>query len=108
MQRLMLFIVLTVLCAGCGGPPRLDASSEKAMDASIKEMTANMSQDDKQAFALAMLKVTVKEHFKDGFAGAAKKAQEQTEKGSHVAFKPLHGKTAAQIIAAANATDTKK
>ena len=61
MLRIFAVVVLALSLSGCSSGPRLDTSSEQAVDASLKEMkTSLISTKDKRSLALALSSLAIK------------------------------------------------
>ncbi len=63
MLAMVLFVALSAAC----DQPTIDTSSDEAFEASLDEMTEGMSEEEEQAFALAILGLTL--HYADKYDG---------------------------------------
>ena len=98
-----LFVIaagLLVGCSGGGGTPTIDASSDEALDASIRRIKSTLSEEGRKEFAADCATVSGPEMMKSVY----RKAYDQGERkaSSHSAlFRSLNGLTAPQIHAKA-------
>ena len=87
MRRIVALVVLALSLSGCSSAPRLDTSSEQAVDTSLKQMQDQLiSTKDKRSFAVALSSLAIK--------GKSSRAE---------AYKDLNGLTAQQIMDRAGA-----
>jgi hypothetical protein len=103
MKRVAVTFLLFACIEGCGGSPRLDASSDATLEASTKRITAGMTEEQKKAFVSDMGAAVLPGAMKSVFENAFKKGANKTPPQSgHEVFKPLHGMTASEIHAKAD------
>jgi hypothetical protein len=96
MRRFLFIPLLAAAVSGCGGAPRIDATSAKTLKESKDAVKADMGQVDKRQFEIDCTTI---------IAGGASGMMPQAAKGAAVpppispeeANKKLHGKTAAEI-----------
>jgi hypothetical protein len=97
---LALALALTLTLGGCSSAPRLDTSSEEAIDASLARMNAELPSDEKrQELAQSIAVLTMSRTIQTGITTALK-PDSPTISRTEV-YQPLAGKTADQIIAEA-------
>ncbi len=97
-MRFALMLTLCLTLAGCSlGAPKFDASSEESVRTSMERMTKGMSDKERVKLAGAMASLMVADP-----VTLALNAKDSTVNEVAV-FKPLHGMTAKEIIAKAEA-----
>ena len=103
MHRIALtFSTLTlILLVGCGGTPRIDASSDAALASSIKSINSSLSEDGKKEFAGDCTTILMTTALKSAFGGAFGKEKGQAPEKTDL-FKSLDGMTAAEVHARAS------
>jgi len=89
-----LLLSVVVLIAGCGGPPRLDTSSEESAVASLKRVRESLPEDVRPAFDEAVTTVALD---RVGASGAAEMAGGPPALGARL-LRPLNGMTAAEVL----------
>ena len=94
-MRWAVMLALVVSLAGCNGPPRIDATNDETLKASMEAVTAGMSKAEKDVFAGDCSAVILSEGLPRAFRGAP--APSSTAETAH----PLHGLTAAEVHAKA-------
>jgi len=88
--------VLTLLTlAGCNAEPRIDASSDAALKASLKKMDEKLTEKKKQELAHATMILTMPQMTNAPPDSSAPQATKES------VYKTLHGMTADEIIAKA-------
>ncbi len=98
--RLVIALASALAISGCGGPARLDTSSEEGLKASKKAMTSGMTDKQKEAFAQDLWAAVMVDEIEKVFKGQKSSmfhVDEPSEASELDMFKPLHGMTAAQI-----------
>lgn len=88
---LALLLALTLVACGGAGEPTLDTSSEETMEESLEKMTADMSEEEHQAFGNALGTVFMMgalQHMESG------KSEEEILEAVNDS---VHGKTADEI-----------
>lgn len=86
--------------SGCGSPATLDTSSDAALDASMKRMTAGFSEEQRNQFGSDCMVIVMPDVMKAAF-GAAFSREKPAPPSKTEVFRPLHGLTVAQIRAKA-------
>lgn len=100
---LTLTIALSLALVGCGSDePKLNASSEKAFEASIEKMTENLSREEMIELQEALVvlisnKIDMESMMRAARNGNIQELQEKSQKP----YRDLHGLTAKEIIAKA-------
>ena len=98
----LLGFVLAVGVSGCGmSGPTLDTTNDETLKTSIEEMNATLSNAEQQQLSEAMLVLTMAHAMQNDTAGGGQKSPLAAMQN---AVKSLHGMTAKQIIAKAQAT----
>lgn len=97
MRQKLLFLALVLLLAGCSDP-KIDASSDEAMEKSVEEIRKDLPKDRKKAFdealqIVALRDLDLKDLFEDGMLG--------TKKSTAKIREALDGKTGEEVIAEA-------
>jgi hypothetical protein len=94
-QLSVLLLAAALVAAGCsgGGSKRIDTTTPESAKQSMAEITKGMSAAEKEKFDAAVMTIGAKHIF-----GNMMKEGVDPEKE---AFKALHGKTAAEVIAEA-------
>lgn len=92
-------VIAALLAAGCGAP-RIDGTSPEKLAASIQKVTASLPEAERSKFGAAVMTVSTKDLLTGGLASLAGKSSEQIQAQ---AASTLNGKTAAEVIAAAEA-----
>jgi hypothetical protein len=87
--------IALVLVAGCGKPPRIDASSDEAIEASLARITARMNNDDKRKFLDACSK------FIGPPPGSGGPVMKTVPGAQAERYRPLDGLTAEEVLAKA-------
>jgi hypothetical protein len=85
--------LVLVLGSGCKGEPRLDATSDATIDASVKAMGDSLDDTKKMKLVGVMTVLSLPAIMKASFDRSAPKPTKVT------IFKPFHGMTADEIIA---------
>jgi hypothetical protein len=93
MRTLALLTLLTL--AGCNAEPRIDASSEATLKASMKKMDEKLTEKKKQELAHATMILTIPQMTNVAPDSSAPQATKES------VYKTLHGMTADEIIAKA-------
>src|SRR4051794_41102384 len=100
LMTLALALTLTLTLGGCSSAPRLDASSEEAIDGSLAKMNAELPTDEKrQELARSIAVLTMPRTIQTGITTAL--SPDSATISRTEVFQPLDGKTADQIIAEA-------
>jgi hypothetical protein len=96
-RALMIALALSLglAVAGCGGPPRFDATNDDTAKASVDRMKAGLSEAQRYALAKDMATVAMPALMKQAFSRMG--ADKGGKIGPAEAMKPLHGLTAAEI-----------
>jgi hypothetical protein len=97
MQRLAFLLLLLASVAGCGRPGRLDASTDAAAVASIKQMSVGMTDEQKDAFYNDIVTAASPGAIQIFSVSAFNKDLQAFPPSSAAIFKSLHGLTAAEI-----------
>jgi hypothetical protein len=92
--------------AGCGGAPKLDASSMAAYQASVKAMTADMTENQKRKFAADTMAALGPEAADENMKRTFSKEKSAVDPVDM--YKPLDGMTVAQIEAKAAANKDRR
>lgn len=88
--------VLVAVLATVGETPRLDATSEGSLEASLQRMTTGMSDARKREFFEDCMDLTLPDTMKSAFQRAFLRNGPPAASGPRL-FKPLHGMSAAEI-----------
>jgi hypothetical protein len=104
-MRPMLLSAALMLLSGCGsGTPTLDCTNEATLQQSIEEMAAATSEGPGLTLGSAVAALTVDHALRDDAFLDNAVADQQTMGAEMLeALKPYHGKTASELIAAAEA-----
>jgi hypothetical protein len=92
-------LLLLVCLAGCGGPPRLDCSSEEALAGSIARMREALGPDRARELAGAMTLLSLPALMR----ASAEAGKEAPRLSKAEVFRPFDGMSAEEIIAKAGA-----
>lgn len=100
MRNVLCVLVVGTFALGCGSEPRIDTSSDEAMETSIEEVRSTLSSGEQEKFTealqvLAFSGVTLENLFAEGLTGGAAGLQGRVKE-------TLHGKSASEVIAAAD------
>ena len=100
MRKVLCILVVGTFALGCGSEPRIDTSSDAAMETSIEEVRSTLSSEEKEKFdealqVLAFSGVTLENLFTEGITGGAAGLQGRVKE-------TLQGKSASEVIAAAD------
>jgi hypothetical protein len=98
MRSIALFSVfaLTLVLCGCNSAPRLDASSDTAIDASLEKMNADLPENKRQELAKSIAILTMPRMNQTGITTALTADAPAISKTE--LYQPLNGKTAEQIM----------
>ncbi len=100
MHKVLCILVVGMFALGCGNEPRIDTSSDEAMETSIEEVRSTLSSEEQEEFTealqvLAFSGVSVEDLFAEGLTGGAAGLQGRVKE-------TLQGKSASEVIAAAD------
>ena len=91
MNKLAIVFALVVCVSGCESEPRMDSSTEEKALASIKKMSAKMSETEKEAFIKDCMMIEI----------MIALTKEQPPGAKTTSLKNIHGMTVAEIRAKA-------
>lgn len=97
MKHIALLILIIPIIFAVGCEPRIDASSEEALQASVQEVKKSLPEDKQEAFEKALLTIS----FADLNLGAMMAGLQNDKTLIEGAREKLNGKTAAEIFALA-------
>ena len=98
--RCTVFLLMLAI-AGCGGGPKLDASSQATYEASRKAMESGMTDTQKRKFAADVMVVLGPEAAEANMKKTFSKDKNQPASSPTDMYKPLQGMTVEQIQAKA-------
>lgn len=88
-------LLLAVTLFGCGGEPRMDATTDATTKESIRRMTAGLPLEKKQEFMRSVMTLSL--------WPAARRGEGRESPGTAETMKPLHGMTVGEVNAKAAA-----
>jgi hypothetical protein len=92
-------VSLIVVISGCSSAPRLDASSEEKLDASLEKMNAGLTEEKRRELTQSIAILTASRTMPTGITTALTNDAPTVSRTE--VYQPLEGKTADQIIAEA-------
>jgi hypothetical protein len=92
----LIIAIALALLASMGETPRLDASTEATLEASLQQMTVGMSDAQKKEFMADCMELTLPDTMKSAFQLAFLSNGPPASNGPRM-FKPLQGMTVAEI-----------
>lgn len=97
MNKLILTLLAIALLAACSDA-KIDASSQKALEASMEQVAENMNAQEKQALKQAVITIAM-DKSSSAINSAMRGEHTDPQHAEKAMLAALHGKTAAEVIA---------